>query len=415
MSEARALAPDERERVAWVALSRLAEPGTRSVAAAATSGAAALLDRVLGKADDSLSQTLRARREKGVDPWDRAAADLAAAARAGARIVTPVDAEWPAPALSGLSQLAELEGLNIAPPFCLWLRGPVGLTAIAERSVAIVGARAATGYGGHVAGELGYGLADRGWGIVSGGALGIDGAAHRGALAADGVTMAVLAGGIDVPYPLAHAALLDRIGGEGLVISEVPPGEAPQRHRFLLRNRLVAALSSGLVVVEAGQRSGTTVTAERAHQLGRRLMAVPGPVTSALSFGTHRLVRDLGATLVTCASDVLDAVAPVGEGLTDEVPVLLAPASGTPAGESGPDRATLSRELLAVLEAVPAGVVVTVEEVAQAARLPPTQVRRALPSLAVRGFVRSVAGGYRLTAAGQGPASHRDGTRPWSS
>lgn len=401
-----AIPGEDAERIAWLALSRLVEPGRRTLAEAAVSGAAALLDRVVNGADEPVCRALRARLGS-VDPWQRAQTDLARAARIGARIVTPMDAEWPADALRGLGPLALAERQNVAPPACLWLRGPAGLRDLTGRSVAIVGARASTGYGNHVAGELGYGLAERGWTVVSGGAYGIDGSAHRGALAAEGPTVAILAGGIDVPYPLAHASLLDRIAEEGLLMSEVPPGEQPQRHRFLLRNRLIAALSSGLVVVEAGQRSGTSVTAERAHQLGRPLMAVPGPVTSALSVGTHRLVRDYGATLVTCATDVLEAVGPIGSGVEPDERAGSSPWQQT----EGPDRAGLSTELRSVLEAVPAGRVVTAEEVALAARLPLLQVRRVLPSLAVRGYLRSVEGGYRLTAAGQGPPSHRGGQR----
>ena len=407
----------EVERAAWLALSRLVEPGRRSLAAAVTSGAAALLDRVVGGADEPLCRALRARLGE-VDPWQRAEADLARADRIGARIVTPVDDEWPSVALRGLGSLALAERLDVAPPACLWLRGPASLPEVIDQSVAIVGARASTGYGNHVAGELAYGLAERGWTVISGGAYGIDGCAHRGALAAEGPTVAVLAGGVDVPYPLAHADLLDRIAEEGVLVSEVPPGEQPQRHRFLLRNRLVAALAAGLVVVEAGQRSGTSVTAERAHQLGRPLMAVPGPVTSAMSVGTHRLVRDFGATLVTCATDVLEAVGPIGTGVDDHEPappttrsrIERSPGRGVDAEGSPtevPDRAALPVELLSMLEAVPAGRVVTVEEVALAARVPPVRARRALPSLAVRGFVRSVEGGYRLTAGGQGPPSNR--------
>lgn len=293
-----------RERLAWVALSRLVDPGRRVLDAAIQRGATGLLDSALAGASDPISRGLRDRLQN-VDPWQRAEADLARAARIGAHAVTPVDAEWPHAALTALRPAAEAAQVDIAPPVCLWVRGAVALPSLPGRAVAVVGARAATAYGKHVAGELGYGIADRGWAVVSGGALGVDGAAHRGALAAGGRTIAVLPGGIDVPYPLAHAALLDRIGDDGLLITEAPPGQMPQRDRFLARNRLVAALSAGLVVVEAGIRSGTSVMAERAHQLGRPLMAVPGPVTSALSAGAHRLVRDSGATLVTSAADVL--------------------------------------------------------------------------------------------------------------
>jgi DNA processing protein len=399
--------PIDAERAAWTALSRLFEPGRRSLhLAALRTGAAELLAQVLDDADEPLYRSLRARLGD-VDPWQRAEEDVTRAARIGARIVTPVDEEWPYESMEALSLLAQAERQDIAPPCCLWVRGEADLPTFAAHSVAIVGARASTGYGNHVAGELGYGLAERGWTVISGGAFGVDGSAHRGALAADGATIALVAGGVDVPYPLAHASLLDQIAEQGLLISEVPPGEQPQRHRFLLRNRLIAALGGGLVVVEAGQRSGTSVTAERAHQLGRPLMAVPGPVTSAMSVGTHRLLRDFGATLVTCATDVLQVVGPIGCGVSEELSWQPADEAHTGGAAAGPDREALSRELLAVLEAVPAGRVVSVAEVAGAARLPAVEVRRVLPSLAVRGFLRPVEGGYRLTEAGQGPPSHR--------
>ncbi|SHM33099.1 DNA-processing protein DprA [Cryptosporangium aurantiacum] len=401
------------ERLAWVALSRLVEPGKRNIVAATAGGARALLDGVLTGARDRVSRSLRTRL-RGVDPWERAEADLAAAARAGARAITPVDAEWPVEAFAALAPLAEAEKIDVAPPPCLWVRGPLGLNRVTGRTVSIVGARAATAYGKHVAGEIAYGLAERGWIVVSGGAYGIDGAAHRGALAGGGVTVAVLAGGVDVPYPLAHAGLLDRIAEEGLLISEVPLGESPQRHRFLSRNRLVAALGAGLVVVEAGSRSGTTVTAERAHQLERVLMAVPGSVTSALSVGTHRLIRDYGATLVTSAAEVVEEVGPIGTAGWGTDPDPAEWDASIPGGPRGgePDRATLPASLHRVLEAVPAGRIVTVEAVALAGRLSLTEVCRALPELRVRGFLRAVEDGYRLTEAGLGPPTFALGRQP---
>jgi DNA processing protein len=166
------------------------------------------------------------------------------------------------------------------------------------QAVAVVGARASTSYGAHVAAELGAGLADRGCTVVSGAAIGIDGAAHRGALGVEGATVAVLACGVDRVYPASHELLLERIAASGLVVSEYPPGGVPGRHRFLVRNRLIAGLAAGTVVVEAGLRSGAQRTASDALSLGRQVMAVPGPVTSAMSVGCHRLVRD-GALLVT--------------------------------------------------------------------------------------------------------------------
>ena len=175
----------------------------------------------------------------------------------------------------------------------------------------MVGSRAATGYGAHVAGEIAADLAERGWVIVSGGAYGIDAAAHRGALATQGITIAVLACGVDFPYPAGHAELFADIAAHGLVISEWPPGRHPARMRFLVRNRVIAALSCGTVIVEAGERSGALNTARHAAELGQPLMAVPGPVTSAQSDGCHRIIREWGASCVTRAADIIDLLSPL--------------------------------------------------------------------------------------------------------
>ncbi len=165
--------------------------------------------------------------------------------------------------------------------------------------------------------ELAAGLAERDAAVVSGGAYGIDGAAHRAALAADGFTVAVLAGGVDVSYPAGNAALFHRIAKEGLLVTEYPPGLRPQRHRFLTRNRLVAALSGATVVVEAGARSGAANTAAWARALGRGVCAVPGPVTSSASVGCHILLR-AGATVVTRAEEVVELIGHAGELAPDE-------------------------------------------------------------------------------------------------
>ncbi|MDF2576486.1 MAG: dprA, partial [Agromyces sp.] len=166
------------------------------------------------------------------------------------------------------------------------------------RSIALVGARAATGYGEHVTMEASAGLVDRGFAIVSGGAYGIDGMAHRAALASRGVTVAFLAGGVDRFYPLGHEALLARIADTGAVVSELPCGSAPTKWRFLQRNRLIAAAADATVVLEAGMRSGSLNTAGHAAALGRPLGAVPGPVTSPASAGCHRLLREFDAVCV---------------------------------------------------------------------------------------------------------------------
>ena len=227
---------------------------------------------------------------------------IAAVCRDGIRLVCPADPEWP----------GGLDDLGPARPYALWLRGHADLRLACARSVSMVGSRAATGYGAHVAGEIAADLGERGWVIVSGGAYGIDAAAHRGALATGAVTIAVLACGVDYPYPAGHAGLFADVTAQGLVISEWPPGRHPARLRFLTRNRTIAALTCGTVIVEAGERSGALNTARHAAELGRPLMAVPGPVTSAQSAGCHRIIREWGATCVTCAGDIIEMLSPLG-------------------------------------------------------------------------------------------------------
>ena len=228
---------------------------------------------------------------------------LADSAEAGVRFVAPGDPEWP-------GRLDNLPGDRDC--YGLWVRGHGDLRNLCLRSVAIVGARAASPYGEHVASELGYGLAERGFTVVSGGAYGIDGAAHRSALAA-GHTVAVLAGGLDVDYPRGHAGLFTDVTRTGSLVSERPVGRSPRAQDFLIRNRLIAALTPGTVVVEAGRRSGALNTATHANDLHRVLMAVPGPVTSATSVGCHRLLKEGRATCVTGVGDVVEQIVPVGE------------------------------------------------------------------------------------------------------
>lgn len=229
-----------------------------------------------------------------IAPVDRL---LEAGAAVGARWVTPASPVWP----SGLDDLSGVDDHGAAP-WGLWVRG-VGPLEV-DRAVSVVGARSCTTYGAEVAGDLGADLADRGWTVVSGAAFGIDACAHRGALAVAGRTVAVLACGVDVPYPQAHASLLERIAEEGWIVAEHPPGSPPHRHRFLTRNRLIAALGAGTVVVEAAPRSGSLNTLRWADRLGRSSMAVPGSVLSQQSGGAHRAVREGEAVLVTSADDV---------------------------------------------------------------------------------------------------------------
>jgi DNA processing protein len=214
-------------------LSRVAEPPAPALAGlVAEVGAVEAAARVLdGQVGEQVAAETRVRRAV-----HRPGADLDAAAAAGVRLLTPEDAEWPTQAFAAFGASGSPQ---LAPPLALWVRGPARLDELCGLAVAVVGARAATSYGAHVAAELGSGLADRGCTVVSGAAIGIDGAAHRGALGVDGPTVAVLACGVDRAYPASHQLLLERIAASGLVVSEYPPGGVPGRHRFLVRNRLI--------------------------------------------------------------------------------------------------------------------------------------------------------------------------------
>jgi len=323
---------------------------------------------------------------------DRAERDLDSAAEHGARLVIPEDAEWPAWPLLSL-EVANGRGVTgMAPPLGLWVRGPISLDDALDPAVAIVGARAATDYGERTAAEFAYELTQSGMTVVSGAAYGIDGAAHRGTLAAEGVTVAVLGCGLDVGYPAGHVGLLNRVARRGAVVSEYPPGTQPARHRFLVRNRLIAALSAGTVVVEAGRRSGARNTATTAGTLGKVVMAVPGPVGSALSVGCHRLIRDSQATLVTSVADVVESVGKVGSGLTEP--------------GDGPRRHTdgLEPEALRVFEALPARGGRSAEEVAVESGVELSRVRALLPALEFDGLVQRCDIGWRRRSERAGSA-----------
>ncbi|MFD8814440.1 DNA-processing protein DprA, partial [Streptomyces sp. NPDC059627] len=270
-----------------------------------------------------------------------------------------------------------------ARPLGLWVRGRPGLRMWALRAVAVVGARACTEYGAHMAAVLAAGLAERGWVVVSGGAYGVDGAAHRGALGAGGATVAVLACGVDRPYPRGHTELINRIAEQGLVVGELPPGEHPTPSRFVLRNRVIAALTRGTVVVEAAHRSGSLVTARAAQRLGRFTMGVPGPATSGLSAGVHELLRG-DAVLVTDADEVVELVGDMGE---------LAPARRGP---------VLPRDLLEpaarqVLAALPGNRSASPEEVARGAQTSEDEAVARLYELRALGYVERHGDGWKLT------------------
>jgi DNA processing protein len=318
---------------------------------------------------------------------------LAAAAGTDRRWVCPGDDEWP----STLDDLVHLDALQDrgGVPLGLWVRGPHRLAALGAATVAVVGSRACTEYGAQIAGDIGADCAERRLAVVSGAAFGIDAAAHRGALALSGLTVAVLACGVDVAYPTAHQPLIERIAAEGLVVSEVCPGTRPSRVRFLARNRVIAAIASGTVVVEAARRSGALNTLNWAARLGRQTMGVPGPVTSSTSVGVHQVIRDGGAILVTSGSEVVEAVAPLG---SDTV--------GWVAGESRPTDA-LGPDELAVLEAVPSRRAAGIATIASDARVGIETAITMLGRLLYSGWVERTGDGWRLTRQAADLLRHR--------
>jgi DNA processing protein len=379
------MSASDADRLARAALSRLGEPGDPRLARlVAELGAGEVYAFLRDERDASGVATDVAARLHGLDP----ARDLDAAARQGIRFVVPGDDEWPE-RVGDLDRCAALNGRGGAP-LGLWVRGGGRLDRLCRRSVAIVGSRSATTYGARVAAELAAHVAGEGVTVVSGAAFGIDQAAHRGALAARGPTVAVLACGVDRAYPTAHRDLLTYIAEAGLVVSEAPPGCAPTKLRFLSRNRIIAAVSLGTVVVEAAVRSGALNTANWATLANRTLMGVPGPVTSAPSEGVHELLRSKDAALVTRGADVLELVSPSG-AFTQPAPR---------AAERAADR--LSETDRQVLDAVPVVNPAPAESVARTAGLAERTVREALGRLRSGGFVEGGPSGWRLASTGGG-------------
>jgi DNA processing protein len=283
------------DAIARVILSSVLEPGDSDAGKLVDAiGAAETVRAILDTDDERTTEQLRerARSRFSIGGIEQA---LRAAARFGATLITPEHPHWP----------TRVNDLGDLAPFALWVRGDSEILTDAK-TTAIVGARAATGYGEHITMELAAGLVERGHTIASGAAYGIDGMAHRAALASHGRTIAYLAGGVDRFYPAGHDALLTRIVESGAVVSEVPCGTPPTKWRFIQRNRIVAANSATVIVTEAGWRSGSLNTANHATALGRPVGAVPGPVTSAASAGTHRLIREHGATLITNADEAAE-------------------------------------------------------------------------------------------------------------
>lgn len=265
----------------------------------------------------SLAPDMRARIHRAVTRWQPRLVDIdtgremRAIANFDGYLVTPSHAQWH----------PGLMDLGFETPACLWVRGTGNLAQMMNRSVAIVGARAATAYGEEATAQLTTGLGERGFTIISGGAYGIDITAQRVAVALDVPTVAVMASGADRMYPRGNAHVLERSLATGLVISEHPPGSAPTRARFLTRNRLIAALARAVIVVEAANRSGAISTARHAVKLGRPLGAVPGPITSMMSAGSHELMRSEHAVCITDAKEAAELAGNIGEDLAPPVAV----------------------------------------------------------------------------------------------
>ncbi|GAB6897499.1 DNA-processing protein DprA [Kineosporia succinea] len=359
------LGSDPEERRARVAWSRLVEPGdARAGALVARRGAVGALADVF----DGYDAERYGPRLASLDPDQ----DLHNLTLIGGRLVVPADPEWP----TGLDRLGDEK------PFCLYVRGPMPLNQACAQSVSIVGARAATAYGEHMATELAAGSADKGITVVSGAALGIDAAAHRGALAVSGPTLAVLAGGVDRFYPPSNELLIAEIADSGALVSEVPPGQTPTKWRFIFRNRIIAALGQATCVVEAGNRSGTMGTANWADRLSLPVGAVPGPVTSPSSYGAHRLLRS-GAVCITSADELCELVGPIGTFLASDEPVPEAEYDG------------LEPRDLQVLDALPVRRAVPVARLCSVAGAGETAVEASLARLELRELAERVGDGWR--------------------
>ncbi len=382
--------PDERDeaRLARVALMRAADAGDalmgRLVDASGPVEAVSQIRRGLlaSEVRDGLeggrSSTSDLRRR--LDGWRARllaadpARDLATGRQLGARLISPGEVEWP----------TQLDDLRDNRPLGLWVHGSADLRYSCLRSISVVGARAATAYGTHVAAAFGAELSDAGWTVVSGGAYGIDGAAHRGALAGQAPTVVVLACGTDFCYPSAHQDLFAAVRDQGVVISECPPGVHPTRSRFLVRNRLIAALSRGTLVVEAALRSGALNTVNHALALRRHVGAVPGPITSEASHGCHHLLRQGKAQCVTSGEEAIDLVGVIGDDLARQ--------------RRGPvvPRDTLSSETRCVLDAIPARGGAGPATIAVAAGIPLESVLSCLGNLAAAGYIQRTPKGWRI-------------------
>lgn len=379
----------EEDRLARLALNQAVEPADAAIGRVLERHSPAVVLAAIH--DDRLAEleTEPARRARLVDRAaglrlrlepGRVEEAVAAADAVGARFLAPGDPHWP----------TALDDLGAQRPIGIWALGCWPPAAV--DMISVVGARACTTYGSYVGGAISADLASAGVAVVSGAALGIDAAAHRGALAVGGPTVAVLACGIDRVYPRAHEVLLRAIADRGAVLSELPPGATPTRFRFLHRNRVIAALGSGTVVVEAARRSGSLVTARLAAELGRVVMAVPGPVTSDQSTGTHELIRD-GAMLVAEASQVREACS----SLTAAPPQQEAGDAASPPPAPKPEETDPIEQV--VIEALPrarATVGADVLTLARATGVAPEAVFAALGRLAATGRVARAGSGWTL-------------------
>lgn len=376
------------ERLAWAYLSRVAEPPCGQLVALVESvGPEAAADMVRRREfPDGFANVAEA--TAGRADTDRAESDLAHMAHLGGRLLTPYDEEWPEgrfermAARTPTADTTHEDEVRELRPIALWVIGKGRLDDLLERSVAMVGTRAPSSYGERVTDDFAGDLSAEGFTIVSGGAYGIDGTAHRATLAAEGSTVAFVAGGLDRPYPAGHAGLFRRIAESGLLVSEYPPGMVPARHRFLNRNRVVGISTGGVVVVEAGFRSGTKNTATWAKRRDVPVCAVPGPITVATSVTCHQLIRD-GATLVSRSSEVIEEVGRIGE-LALELDVPARPTD------------SLEGAALRVYDALPAKSALPVSEIAVVAGLPARAVMSQLALLESKGLVTRDGALWRL-------------------
>jgi DNA processing protein len=306
--------------------------------------------------------------------WDRLEAQLARLEALGALMLTREDPDFP----------ALLREIPYRPAF-LFIKG--GLTPGDSRAVAVVGTRTPSYYGQKAGRRLGEALAARGVTVVSGLARGIDTAAHLGALENGGRTLAVLGCGLDVVYPPENRELYEKIPEAGALISEFPPGTRPEAKNFPVRNRLISGLSLGVVVVEAGERSGTAITVRYALDQGREVFAVPGPIDSPTSVGPHRLIQQ-GAKLVMGVEDILAELPGFGPGPLFAAPagVAEAPRPALPGGDP----------LLSLLGAAP----VQLEELVATSRLPASEVLSRLTLLELQGLIRELPGKCYVLEAG---------------